>query len=590
MKSFFQNTSNVYLSLVLLAGLLYVNTLGHGFVLDDEAVILKNQFVRQGTDGIKDIFLHDSFSGFESAGGGQSILEGGRYRPLSLVFFALIFSFSGENAFPFHLFNVVLYIVTGLLVFRVLEVMLKDISEPKWISLLTSTLFVVHPAHTEVVANIKSADELLSFLFGLLFLLSLLHWFDKKKSIYLWLSPALLFLACLSKESAITLVVTGPLAIWYFRKADVKKILVLIIPSLIAAIVYLLVRHQILGDQLSGTIMHDPMNNPFLEWNGNAWVQCEPLVKVATLLYVFAKYVWLMLIPFPLTHDYYPFHIALQSFANPMVWIGLIMLILMSYYGIKSLGKKQIAGYGILFFLISLVPVANLFFPVGTFMAERFLYLSSFGFILAITATAIQRVTEQNRRWLWWTTSTLIILFTIITIKRNGAWNSNETLMLTDVKVAPNSAKLQLGAGTILLNKALQQPVPTEQKKLLQEALPHLQKSIELHPTYYDAHLAYGACTYYLQMYDESVSAYRKMSEQHPNEQKTLTGLRYALEASGRDKLMKGDTASSILALQEAWDIYPDSLIASQLSMIYIDLHQLDSSKVWFDRAQHPTR
>ena len=590
MISFFQNSRNVYLFLLILAGLLFANTLGHGFVLDDEAVILKNQFVRQGIDGIKDIFLHDSFSGFESIGEGKSILEGGRYRPLSLAFFAIIFSFFGENAFPFHLFNVLLYCLTGLILFRVLEVILKDMKWTREIAFLASVLFLVHPVHAEVVANIKSADELLSFAFGLLFLLSLFHWFDKKNSIYFLLSPALLFLACLSKESAITLVVTAPLAIWYFRKTDVKRNLVLILPTLVAAIVYLLVRQQILGDHLSGTIMHDPMNNPFLEWNGEAWVQCEPIVKLVTLLYVFAKYVWLMLVPFPLTHDYYPFHIQLQTIANPLVWAGLILLTTMSFYGIKSLRKKHIAGFGILFFLISLLPVANLFFPVGTFMAERFLYLPSLGFLLAISATAIQRIPEHNRSWLWGASSILLLLFAIITIKRNTAWRSNETLMLNDVKVSPNSAKLQLGAGTLLLNKALQQSDRVEQKKLLQEALPHLQKSIELHPTYYDAHLAYGACAYYLEMYDESVSAYRKTSVHYPNDQKALTGLRYALEASGRDKLTKGEITTSIDDLQEAWSIFPDSLTAMQLADIYRELHQQDSSKVLLDRLQRSVK
>ena len=91
-------------------------------------------------------------------------------------------------------------------------------------------------------------------------------------------------------------------------------------------------------------------------------------------------------------------------------------------------------------------------------------------------------------------------------------------------------------------------------------------------------------------MFDESVAAYRKTSVQYPNDQKALTGLRYALEASGRDKLIKGDTTTSILILQEAWSIYPDSLTAAQLAVIYAELNKQDSSKIWFDRAQRPVK
>ncbi|MBK9319544.1 MAG: hypothetical protein IPM91_12505 [Bacteroidetes bacterium] len=36
------------------------------------------------------------------------------------------------------------------------------------VALLTAALFAVHPIHTEVVANIKSLDEILAFLFCLL--------------------------------------------------------------------------------------------------------------------------------------------------------------------------------------------------------------------------------------------------------------------------------------------------------------------------------------------------------------------------------------------------------------------------------------
>ena len=40
--------------------LIYSNTLGHKYALDDKAVYWKNEFVQNGISGIKDILAYDS--------------------------------------------------------------------------------------------------------------------------------------------------------------------------------------------------------------------------------------------------------------------------------------------------------------------------------------------------------------------------------------------------------------------------------------------------------------------------------------------------------------------------------------------------
>ena len=150
--------------------ILYANTLRHGFVLDDEVVIVKNEYVQKGIKGIPSILSHDSFAGYGRVGEGKSVVEGGRYRPLSLIFFAVIYSLSGANALIFHLFAIVLYACTCVLLYRFLLLMLKDRAYHQEIAWFATLLFTVHPVHTEVVANIKGCDEQLALFF--FFLLS----------------------------------------------------------------------------------------------------------------------------------------------------------------------------------------------------------------------------------------------------------------------------------------------------------------------------------------------------------------------------------------------------------------------------------
>jgi hypothetical protein len=585
--TFDKNTGLQSIVLVSIGILLYINTLGHGFVLDDEVVIVKNTFVQQGIDGIFQLFTHDSFAGYERVGTGESLLEGGRYRPLSLVFYTLIYSLFGANPLPFHLFNIGLYALCGWLFFMVLRIWLKEDPKVSWIAFFAALLFIVHPVHTEVVANIKSADELLALAFGLLATWALFEGYDTGRKWPLVISGVLLLLACLAKENAITWLVLAPVALWYFRKVRLPFLWPYALPLLFGAGLFLMLRENALGGQIAGRVMHDPMNNPFLEWNGDAWVACSLPAKVATLLYIFWRSVLLLIAPFTLTHDYYPFHIALQSFFSVGVLGGLLVLAAFMLLIIKSIRDQRPEGYGILFFLGTLSLTANIFFPVGTFMAERFLFLPSIGFILAAVWLSAPFAREK---WFMAGAIIVMILFSVKTIMRNAAWKDNETLLRTDVRYSPKSAKLQNDLGTILLDNALKVNDAEQQRSLLEEALPHLKKAIDVHPTYYDALLAYGACAYYLTQYDQSVSSYRSALQRYPEDNSAKTGLIYALQAYGKELWLKGDTLNAINALVEAWGVHPDSSVARQLSEYYNGLNQPEKSLEWETKAKDVSR
>lgn len=587
---FVDHTRLHYLLVFSLAILLYGNTLHHAFVLDDDAVIVRNTYVQQGAGGIKAIFSNDSFAGFERIGQGASILEGGRYRPLSLAFFALIYALAGPNPLPLHLFNILAYGITGLILYRTISTIFHKLGSGNALALLITALFLAHPVHTEVVANIKSADEILALLFGLSAMLCLLTAYDTGKRFPLWLSGVFMLLACLSKESAITFLITIPLVLWFFRKASLRWTGFYTIPLVLGAAVFLMLRESALGGLAAGTMMSDPLNNPFLQWDGQGWIPCSMLVKAATILYTFWKHVWLIIIPFPLTHDYYPFHIALQSFSSPGAIGGLTLFVAFLLIGIFSLLKKTIEGYGILFFLLTLVLTANVLFPVGTFMAERFLFLPSLGLILSIVLLGWRMAGADKSRLLFVAVGFVLVVFSVMTVMRNQAWRDNETLLRTDVRYSPNSAKLQNDLGTILLDKALKESDPSTRKSLLHEALPHLQKANELHPTYYDAMLAYGACAYYAEQYPLSVDAYRRASRLYPGDSKSSTGLVYALQAYGKDQWTKGDTTIAFKSLREAWTLQPDTAVARQLSKYYEAVGEMEISKGWIARVRQGIR
>ncbi len=575
-----EKVNNQYIIAFGVAILLYVNTIHHGFVLDDDVVIVRNTYVQQGFKGIPSIFSHDSYAGFERVGEGESLLTGGRYRPLSLVFFAMIYSIVGASPMAYHVCSILLFAITCLVLLKCLRTLFANASQAGSIAFVIAMLFIVHPVHTEVVANVKCMDEILALLFGAGSLWAIFKSVDTGQKKWMGLAGVLILLACLAKENAITLVVMAPLAIWCFRETKFIKTIVQIIPFIAGVLIFLVIRYLVLGDTSSGRVMHDPLNNPFLEWSGQSWVAGSLPAKAATIIYMLGHYVRLMVFPYPLTHDYFPFHYSLHSLTEPIVLISLILLLGMLVYGVWSLKWRSKAGFGILFFLITISITSNIFFPVGA-PAERFLFLPSVGFILSLVVWGFQVFGKVKKEITLPVLSLLILALSVLSFLRNPAWKSNETLFRTDIATSSNSAKLRNNLGTVILDKALQEKDPGAQKRLLEEALPHLSKAVELHPTYYDAYLAYGACAYYARQFGTSVQAYETASLLYPEDGKSKAGLNYALQALGRDLWAKGDSMPAITALTEAWNIQSDNAVATEISGYYKAMGQAEKAKEW---------
>ena len=187
--------SKLPLLLAVVSFLLYANTLGHGFVLDDYSLILENRITKMGTSAIPEIFQ----TGYRS---GYFMKDDGLYRPLVKSMFATEWQWGGGSPVLFHWMNVLLYSLTGFVLYRMLFRLTKG---NVFVSFVASLLFICHPIHTEVVANIKSRDEILAFLFCVWSLDSFMNWAESSSKFSLLVSSCCFFLALLSKESAITL-------------------------------------------------------------------------------------------------------------------------------------------------------------------------------------------------------------------------------------------------------------------------------------------------------------------------------------------------------------------------------------------------
>jgi tetratricopeptide (TPR) repeat protein len=314
----------------------------------------------------------------------------------------------------------------------------------------------------------------------------------------------------LSKEITITWLAVIPVGAWFFKEKNLNKHVAPFLSILVPTLIFLLIRQSVLGWGIGEKqIAQELMNNPFLAAEGSE--------RIGTILFTLFMYLRLLVFPHPLTYDYYPYHIPLtgvDSFipiAMIILYAGMFILMLyaMYRYARKTASfSLRMWAFIIILYLAPLSVVSNLFFPVGVFMAERFVYFSSLGFVLLLAWGLFdalpKRFPVKSVK-----SFGIIFLFIVIglysgkTIARNAAWENDFMLFTTDVKTSVNSAKANTTAGGKLLERAKlldNQTSKDYDPQLADEyvdlAIKYLNRAIEIHPSYVDPMLLLGNANY----------------------------------------------------------------------------------------------
>jgi len=477
-----------YLGLfIVLSFILYFQCLLYGYVLDDKIVLSENNYVKQGFDGIWSIFSTDSFQGY--FGEQKNLLQGGRYRPLSLVTFAIEHHFLGLNSKISHHINVILYGICGFISFITLRRLFKEkfttfTGAMLSLAFLSTLLFMVHPIHTEAVANIKGRDELLTFFFSFLTFYFSLKYIDHKKLLHLVFVPIFFFLGLLSKENTITFLAIIPFGLMIFRKRSYKSIAVVGLSLLATTILYLIIRFQIFGFILNADPSTDIMNNPFYGASG--------IERFSTVMYTSLLYLKLCIFPHPLTHDYYPYHIPIMRLSDWQVILSLILhtvIIGAVFYFWK---KRKTVSFAIGFYLASLSIVSNLFVNVGTFMNERFVFIASLGICILVVYlfNIFSSIAKEKSKMMYLGLVGIVALsYSFKTIDRVPAWESELALNTEAIKVSKNSARANSFMATALFNQYKETQDRDEKIRLLNEAEPYMQKAVKMYPNYKNANI-----------------------------------------------------------------------------------------------------
>lgn len=496
--------------------LLYANTLTHGYVLDDDTVMAKNTIITKGIKAIPEIMTTAYRKG---AWERQESL----YRPLSLVMFAIEWQLAPNHPFLGHLINVLLYALTGFLLYKLLRKWFP--AHHPFILFSIAALFIAHPLHTEVVANIKSRDEILGLLFAILSLSAFYDYALNLNLKNLLLGTFFFFLAVLSKESTITLVAVIPLSIFIFTDTKLNKKYILPVAALLISVVlYFILRKIAIGGLVTFNKV-DVLNNSLMGTDNK-------LDRFATAIVLLGYYIRLFFFPHPLSFDYSLNSIPNASFSDIRFLISAAILIALAVYSMLHLKKKDTIAFGILFFGITLSIVSNIFVIIEATLAERFMYLPSLGLCIAFIIL-LQRLTKFFAKQNYSMASVLstnktyaavlfvaLILFSVKTFTRNFDWKDNLTLFSVDKEHNPNSYRNLSGYAGELFNKKIVPLKDGDPQKIAycNEAITYLTKSLSITQDNFGSWSLLAYCYSQLKDYTQGVTAFETGIKFHKTE------------------------------------------------------------------------
>src|SRR3989339_573517 len=532
--------------------LAYLNTLHHQFVFDDSRVIMNNPYIKDWKY-FPALFNSDYFK----ISGELS------YRPLVTLSYFTDYAIWGLHSFGFHLTNLILHTLNTFIVYLLLFKITRRFN----LTVISCLFFSVHPILTETVNSVGFREDLLCATFFLLALFFYVKLYTSKyKKICCVASLLAYFFSLLSKEMAISLPLIIFVLDWFLPQSRVvishphpnpppsrgrepgnlpihvhQQKLVHTFPSfcgkglgegdsgaapktnlktrilryypgfMLMSIGYMLLRLVF----FKSTIEH-------VAYPGNSLV-----TNFLTMTKVISSYIKLWFFPIVLNPDY---HVTFQTTPIKLPFlISLALLVCIAFLAVRLYRRQKEITFSILWIFITLIPVMNLV-PIGNIMAERYLYLPSFGFCLFAGILILKihaRVPKAYHPFVNACFAAIFILSLAHTIRHNRIWFDKQTLWYYTVFNTSCSFNAHNNLGKEYYEKGLLD-------KAIEEYTIALSKASEIRYAYPIAHYNLGIAYDEKGMFDASIQEYRNALRIEPKNSDTHNNLAITLFKDGQ--------------------------------------------------------
>ena len=445
------------------------------FLYDDAHAIVENPYIKHLSDFQKSIGIENIFN-----------------RSVLLLTFAVNREIGGLDVFGYHLTNVLVHILTGVVwYFLVSELLLLEPSRYrlKRLPLICASIHLVNPLTVETVTYISSRSSGLATFFYLLAFYIFCRLVRPRKENLAWTGKLLciagisgfLFLGVGTKEIVVTFPLMAIVYIWLITPADERKSLkakigVLLLPLLI----YFCYRYIEQGNIFS--LKADPTSG-----ETSRFLYFFSQIKVAVHYYLLKLF-----LPFNLNFE--PDIRLLPDFidgqlvcAGAILGVGAVMVFR---------HKSHVLQFAALWFFITLLPSSS-FIPLKQIATEHRTYLPGLGFSLALGWLFLS--TQSVRTLATGLLLAFLSLTFLLTVNRSLDYRSAIRLWQDTAEKSPNKALVHNNLATVYM-----------ESKMFEEAKEELAITLQLNPTQSDAYANLGHIHFQQEHWNEAIEEFNQ--------------------------------------------------------------------------------
>jgi Tfp pilus assembly protein PilF len=516
---FFQKPLFHFLIISIVGILAYSNTFHVPFQWDEDAFMTDSPLIMN---------LHYYLEPSKAAGIAHYHAFISRY--LTFLTFAVNYSIHGYEVAGYHIVNLAIHIMNGLLVYILVILLFRTPfleesqlrGNSRYIALFAGLLFVSHPLQTMAVTYIY--QRLASFV-ALFYILTVVLYIKSRltggKLRYVFYIAALLAAICAmkTKENAFTLPLTIILVEFFFFSDSIKRrawrLTPLLLTMSIIPVTYLslMTRHAGILRKLNAVTT----TSRHLDRDTYFFTQLNVLVKYLRLFFFPTNQS--IVYDMPLSHSFFePKVIASFLLLSTVFALGVYL-----FFRSRKMKSLRLVSLGIFWFFINHAMESGLI-PLVMIVQEYRMYLPSVGLVIGLS-TALFLFFKKIKCRQSVVVITIIavpLLLSAVTFARNAVWQSRVSLWADVVKKAPDNFIGYQNYGAAL-----------DGEGLTDKAKEYFDIGLKLKPNSADLHADLGHIFFKKGLLDKALEQYLFAIEHYPLNSKFQHDIALVYRAKG---------------------------------------------------------
>lgn len=420
----------------------------------------------------------------------------GNYHPLTILSYAIEYSYVRLEPWLYHLDSVLFHIVATVLAYFFVQ----KLTGRTVAAAVAALLFGLHPMHVESVAWLAGRKDVVYGSFYIAACLAYVYYLraDVAKRTKWYVIVVLLFLcSLLAKPVAVTLPIVL-LLIDYFEKQKVDKGAFLSKIPLLAISVAFGIRSMMDQKQFGSLTTEN--------------LAFDTVERIALGGYAFITYLWKAVLPVGLS-NFYPYpskdggHIAPAYYLYPVAALAILAAVWM-------VRKNRVVVFGSLFFLANIALLLQILPVGGAILADRYSYIPYLGlFFMAgwgVSAFFEPGGNKQIGKLLAGGVGAYCLFLGTLTTERCKDWYDTASLWRDEIEKQPSAANAFNNLGFEYFNKFNESVNDQERKVYFDSANFLLNRAIQLDPKFANPMVSLGELHRAANKFNEARAYYYK--------------------------------------------------------------------------------